>query len=72
MDGAKLGCTDGHFIDGFHGSELVYGRIIEQMASSGSIIQSYADLPVIARLLRKPYSGLVFENPFSRVVPVAE
>ncbi|MBQ3799689.1 MAG: hypothetical protein II837_05270 [Treponema sp.] len=65
IDGAFLG-SDDDFIDGFHGSEIVYARIIERMAAGGSCIGKYVDLGRIETLLENAYSGLVFFNPHHR------
>lgn len=66
MDGASLEMTDDCFVDGFHGSEIVYGRIIEKMAEKDSALAPYADLDNIAYLMDNAYSGLAFDNPFTR------
>lgn len=66
LDGEKLGMGDEYYIDGSHGSELVYGRIIEDMAEHGSKVKRYADLNTIRKLLSDPYSKVVFENPDMR------
>lgn len=63
MDGATLNMDDDCFIDGFHGSEIVYGYMLKDMKSQGSIIESYINEEKIDTLLENAYSGLVFENP---------
>ncbi len=65
-DGERLGMTDEYFLDGFHGSCLVYGRILEDMAESGSGIGQYVDLEQIKYLIENAYSEYVFDDPFSR------
>ena len=66
MDGESLEVTDDCFLDGFHGSELVYGRILEKMVMDGSDIKQNVDLGQIHSLIQNAYSGYTFENPFSR------
>ena len=63
MDGAELNVTDEFFIDGFHGSEIVYGYILKDMANKNSRISKYLNQVKIDELLENPYSGLVFFNP---------
>lgn len=66
MDGAILEVTDEYFVDGFHGSEIVYGRIIEKMIENDSDIKQYADLDNIKYLIENAYSEYVFDDPFTR------
>lgn len=46
-----MNVTDEYFIDGFHGSDVVYGYVAYEMINSGSSISQYVDLQVIERLL---------------------
>ncbi len=66
MDGESLGMTDDYFLDGFHGSEIVYGRILERMVESNSEVEQYVDVDNIKYLIDNAYSGYVFDDPFSR------
>lgn len=66
MDGGNLNVTDAYFVDGFHGSELVYGLILERMVEQHSAVEQYADSGRINDLIENAYSKFVFEDPFSR------
>ena len=66
MDGGKLDLTDEYFIDGFHGSEIVYGNILKDMVAHNSSVEKYVDIGRIDELIKHAYSGYVFEDPFSR------
>lgn len=67
IDGESLDSTDEFFIDGFHGSEIVYAKILKDMASHNSIIAKYVDVDRIDESLNNAYSSYVIENPFTRV-----
>ena len=68
QDGAVLGFPDDYYVDGFHGSEVVYGQMVKDMAGGKStILAQYADTEQLERLLKHPYSGLVFVNPDERL-----
>lgn len=66
MDGGKLDLTDEYFIDGFHGSEIVYGNILKDMVVHNSSVEKYVDIGQIDEFINHAYSGYVFEDPFSR------
>lgn len=66
MDGAYFDVTDDYFIDGFHGSEIVYGYIIKDMVSKGSEISSYTDLHHTDNILENAYDGRTFYDPDKR------
>ncbi len=66
MDGEKLDLSDDYYPDGFHGSEIVYGRILTDMVSKESVVADYVDKKRIDELISKAYSGYVIENPFLR------
>ncbi len=66
MDGGKLDLTDDCFLDGFHGSEIVYGSIIIDMVNHNSSLEKYVDINHINELLKHAYSGYAFKNPFIR------
>ena len=63
QDGAVLGFPDDHYVDGFHGSEVVYGQIVKDMAEKSVIMKRYVDIGRLTEMLKNPYSGLVFVNP---------
>ncbi len=62
-DGGSLKDTDEHYIDGFHGSEVIYGKIIQDMIKRGSIINNYVDLQKMVILLNNAYDKKTFSNP---------
>lgn len=62
-DGETLGVTDDCFVDGSHGSDIVYAAILADMKKNASAIGPYIDDGKIERWLQSAYSGLVFENP---------
>ncbi len=41
---SSLGCSDEYFIDGFHGSSVVYLRMLKSMLLQGSILQDICDI----------------------------
>ncbi|MEH2957620.1 hypothetical protein [Candidatus Merdisoma sp. JLR.KK006] len=44
-DVANLGCgADSFFIDGFHGSEVVYIKMFQDMIQQGSCLELYCDI----------------------------
>ena len=65
-DANKLGVTDTYFLDGFHGSEIVYGLMIQDIASKGSAITKYVDMTRLNALLTNAYSHFVFKNSDER------
>lgn len=66
IDGDSIDMTDEYFIDGFHGSEIVYGHILKNMVDNGSGIEKYVDLSQIDMLIENAYSGYVFADPYSQ------
>lgn len=66
MDGASLGLTDQYFIDGFHGSEIVYAHILQDMAEHNSEIKKYFNSERTRELLENAYSEILFEAPEHR------
>lgn len=63
LDVRDLGVTDDFFVDGFHGSEVVYGKMMLKMLSENSLIEKYSDVNKIENILESTYNGLVFYNP---------
>lgn len=66
MDGEDLGATDDYFIDGFHGSEILYGHILEDMILNGSRLKRYADFEMIQYMINNSFDNKVFLNPDER------
>lgn len=58
-DGAVLGLDDTYFVDGFHGSEVVYALIMKDMADRGTSLGKYIDTEKLEDTLAKCSSSLV-------------
>ena len=65
-NGSCIKVTDDSFIDGFHGSEVVYCKIIQDMIKKSSIISNYVDLKKMNALLNNAYDGKTFLSPDRR------
>lgn len=65
-DGSTLGVTDNYFLDGFHGSEVTYAYIIQDMVAHDSKIARYVNDEKLNSLLEHTYNALVFEDPDHR------
>ena len=55
-----------YFIDGFHGSEVIYGNIIKDMCDRGSRISIYVDENTLIDILFNAYDGKTFFDPNTR------
>lgn len=64
--GESLGLTDDYFVDGFHGSEVLYGYIVKKMVERDSEISKYINQKRLDNLLENTFSTLVFNNPDKR------
>ena len=62
MSGDILGTEDSYYVDGFHGSEVVYAYIIKDMLSHQSSIGQYIDEDRLNDLLNNSYSNLTLEK----------
>ena len=62
MCGDVLGTDDSYYIDGFHGSEVVYANIIKDMLNHHSSIGEYINEDALDDLLENPYSNLLLEE----------
>lgn len=50
-DVTNLGCgADSFFVDGFHGSEVVYIKMFQDMIQQGSCLEAYCDIDKLIRL----------------------
>ena len=65
-DCRHLKISDAYFTDGFHGSEVVYGLILQDMIRHNSCISQYLDQEKMLSLLSDKYDGLTFYNPAKR------
>ena len=57
---------DDFFVDGIHGSEVLYAYIAQDMADQGSVLSSHIDTDVLDGLLAGAYDGRSFYNPDER------
>ena len=57
-DSAVLGADDTYFVDGFHGSEVLYALMLKDMADKGSCLENYVDQEKLSELLEKCNSSL--------------
>lgn len=62
-DGAMLEATDEFFIDGFHGSEIVYGIMLEKMIQADSLIAKYVDKERLDSRMANRYNSWLFDEP---------
>lgn len=58
-----LGCDDSYFIDGFHGSEVAYGMILQDMCYQDSVLSEVVDLVSLESIMEERYSNLTFFEP---------
>ena len=65
-DSNCLMVTDDFFLDGFHGSEVVYGKILQDLTRQESIISKYIDESMADKILNNAYDGLTFYNPYRK------
>lgn len=63
FNGSYLGATDDWFVDGFHGSEVLYGLMVQDMINNGSKLSEYIDEKELSDLIETAYSELVFKMP---------
>ena len=54
---SSLGSNDPEFINGFHGSEKAYLRILIEMCKRDSSLLKYCDMEALSNLLKKSYSA---------------
>lgn len=66
-DGNKLKVTDDYFADGFHGSEIVYGLMIQDMINQNTILKEEVDIQTLNALQNNAYSSILFINPDERI-----
>ncbi|MCQ2518987.1 MAG: hypothetical protein MJ107_00505 [Lachnospiraceae bacterium] len=66
INGSLPNVTNDYYIDGLHGSEIVYGKIIVAMSEAGSLIGNCADTEYINSIIDNRYNNLCFYSPFDR------
>lgn len=59
-DGAILEVSDEYFIDGFHGSEIVYDLIVQDIVSKTNNLNAYVNENKLKSLFENRYSNLAF------------
>lgn len=62
IDMSEFDISDDYYIDGFHGSEIVYAVIARELASCNGVLEQYVSLEIINTLLNDRYSNMVFEQ----------
>ena len=62
LDGNKLHVTDEYFIDGFHGGDVVYARILIDMASNNEKLEKYIDTVQVQELIDNVPNKCLIEN----------
>lgn len=65
-DITNLKGTDAYFVDGFHGSDVLYGIILQDMSVQSALLAQHIDRNKLTELLSKPYSLCTFFNPDKR------
>lgn len=63
VDSECFNVTDDYFVDGFHGSEIAYGYILEDMISNDSSISNFVDLDQTEYWLNNSFDGRTFYDP---------
>ena len=64
----NLAISDEYFIDGFHGSEVAYGMMVENMIYENVILREKVNEEHLSSLLDHAYSTLTFDNPNQRFI----
>lgn len=67
IDVSFLNVTDDCFIDGFHGSEIVYGYMLIDMIENGSEVGKYINIKDMNYLVENAYDGKTLYDPDSRL-----
>lgn len=63
---SQLGVTDDYFIDGFHGSEVAYAKIIMDMVEKDSKLSEYVNIEHTKNLIENAFDGRTFCDPDKR------
>lgn len=58
-DVSRLGISNSYFIDGFHGSEVAYAYMVDDMMIQGSSLQRFVNKKELDNLLDNRYSDLI-------------
>jgi hypothetical protein len=65
-DIASIGATDEETIDGFHGSEVAYLRILLEMGRNCKILKQYIDLDTLNNMLENAFSSREIKQETNR------
>lgn len=57
-----FGIEDDYYIDGFHGSEIVYAIITKELVLHNQTLQQYVNYEALLDKLNNRYNNLVFDN----------
>lgn len=61
-DISMLNADDAYFLDGFHGSEVAYAYMVQDMIAQGSCLREYVDVEELEELLDNRYSELMLKG----------
>lgn len=61
-DVSILNVGDAYFVDGYHGGEVAYAYIVEDMLAQGSCLREYVDEKQLEELLSDCYSELLLKD----------
>lgn len=59
----EIGCDDSYFVDGFHGSEVAYGKILYEISEQSPALRSYVDRDKLMVWIDNRYSNKLFSEP---------
>lgn len=65
-DVSDFGITDDYFIDGFHGSEVVYAYMVYDMCEKNSELKQFINVDVLEYLIDNAFDGKTFYNSDNR------
>lgn len=61
-DISRLGLSNSHFVDGFHGSDVAYAYIVNDMMIQGSRLQRFVNEKELDNLLDNCYNDLILSD----------
>ena len=62
-DVSFLGLTDEYYLDGFHGSDIVYATLLEEMVHRNSLLSDYVNQVHLNHRLETRYNTWIFDEP---------
>lgn len=66
LDVSNFLITDDYFVDGFHGSEVVYAYIIRDMSAKDTVLSNYVNEKILNVLIDESFDGRTFYEPDKR------